>query len=186
VSLDSIIADSGEKMEQSVEFLKKEYSTMRTSRAAPSLLDRITVDYYGTETPLHHVASISAPDPKTILIQPWEKTLLGEIEKAIQKSDLGLNPINDGHFIRLPIPPLTEERRADLAKTCRKKAEEFRIAVRNVRRDANDALKTLEKKSEITQDECKKAVERIQKLTDENVEKINKILDAKEKEIMGK
>ncbi len=186
MSQEKIIKDSEAKMEQSIDVLKKEYSTMRTSRANPSLLDRIMVNYYGTDTALHHVASISAPDPKSIVIQPWEKNLLGEIEKAIQKSDLGLNPINDGHVIRLPIPPLTEERRNDLVKTCKKKAEEFRVAVRNVRRDANDALKGLEKKSEITQDDCKKAVDRIQKLTDGTIEKINKVLEAKEKEILGK
>ncbi len=183
---DEIIKEATEKMEQSVEVLKKEYSTMRTSRATPSLLDRVLVNYYGTETPLHHVASISAPDPKSLVIAPWEKNLLGEIEKAIQKSDLGLNPLNDGHLIRLPIPPLTEERRNELVKTSRKKAEDFRITIRNARRDANDALKALEKKSAITQDDCKKAVERVQKHTDEYIEKINKVLDAKEKEITGK
>ncbi|MFZ2958702.1 MAG: ribosome recycling factor [Candidatus Ozemobacteraceae bacterium] len=186
MSLEKIVKESEGKMEQSVEILRKEYSTYRTSRATPSLLDRITVSQYGTETPLQHVASVSAPDPKSILIQPWDKTLLGDIEKAIQKSDLGLNPINDGNMIRLPIPPLTEERRNDLVKNCKKKAEEFRIAIRNVRRDANDSLKALEKKSEITQDESKKAVDRIQKITDAHIEKINQVLDAKEKEILGK
>lgn len=185
-TVDSIIKESTDKMVQSIEVLKKEYSTMRTSRATPSLLDRITVNHYGAETALHHVASISAPDPKTIMIQPWEKNLLGEIEKAIQKSDLGLNPQNDGTVIRLPIPPLTEERRNDLVKTCKKKAEDFRVAIRNVRRDANDAIKALEKKSTITQDESKKSVDRIQKLTDEHIEKLNKVFETKEKEIMGK
>ena len=173
-------------MTQSVEVLKKEYSTMRTSRATPSLLSRITVLQYGQETPLQHVASVSAPDPKMLVIQPWDKTLLGEIEKAIQKSDLGLNPQNDGNFIRLPIPPLTEERRNDLIKQAKKKAEDYRVAVRNVRRDANDTLKALEKKGEITQDDIKKGLERIQKLTDEYVEQINKVLESKENEISGR
>ncbi|NLI79898.1 MAG: ribosome recycling factor [Candidatus Riflebacteria bacterium] len=186
MSVDTIIKESTEKMAQSVEVLKKEFSTMRTSRATPSILDRITVNYYGSETSLHHVASISAPDAKTILIKPHEKTLLGEIEKAIQKSDLNLNPLNDGNFIRLPIPPLTEERRNDLVKTAKKKSEDFRIAIRNVRRDANEAIKALEKKSEITQDQSKKTVERIQKLTDEYILKINQVYEAKEKEILGK
>ncbi|MBI3037738.1 ribosome recycling factor [bacterium] len=182
----NIIKETDEKMQQSLEFLKKEFSVMRTSRATPSLLDRITVNYYGAETPLQHVASISSPDPKSIIIQPWEKNLLGEIEKSIQKSDLGLNPINDGQFIRLPVPPLTEERRNDLVKSCRKKSEELRVAIRNLRREANDTLKSLEKKGEITQDEHKKAAERTQKLTDEYIEKINKVLESKEHEILGK
>lgn len=186
MSLEMIMNDARDKMTQSMEILKKDYSTMRTSRATPSLLDRITVNYYGTETPLNHVASISAPDPKSLLIQPWEKSMLGEIEKSIQKSDLGLNPMNDGNFLRIPIPPLTEERRNDLVKNCRKKAEEFRVAIRNVRRDANDTLKAMEKKSEITEDDQKKALDKIQKMTNDFIEQINKILESKEKEIMGK
>lgn len=186
MSFDMIINDARDKMTQSIEILKKDYSTMRTSRATPSLLDRITVNYYGTETPLNHVASISAPDPKSLLIQPWEKSMLGEIEKSIQKSDLGLNPMNDGNFLRIPIPPLTEERRNDLVKNCKKKAEEFRVAIRNVRRDANDTLKAMEKKSEITEDDQKKALDKIQKMTNDFIEQINKILESKEKEIMGK
>lgn len=186
MSLENIYNDSKSKMLQSVEVLKKEYSTMRTSRATPSLLSRITVSQYGQEVPLQHVASVSAPDPKSLVIQPWDKTMLSEIEKAIQKSDLGLNPQNDGNLIRLPIPPLTEERRNDLVKNAKKKAEDFKVALRNVRREANDALKALEKKSEITQDECKKALDRIQKLTDENIETISKIFTAKENEILGK
>jgi ribosome recycling factor len=186
MSVENVYKDAQTKMTQSVEVLKKEYSTMRTSRATPSLLSRITVSQYGQETPLQHVASVSAPDPKMLVIQPWDKTLLGEIEKAIQKSDLGLNPQNDGNFIRLPIPPLTEERRNDLVKQAKKKAEDYRVAVRNVRRDANDTLKALEKKGEITQDDIKKGLERIQKLTDEYVEQINKVLETKETEISGR
>lgn len=186
MSIDQILSEAKAKMGQSIEVLKKEYATMRTSRATPSLLDRITVSHYGTEVPLQHVASISAPDPKSLLIQPWEKSMLGEIEKAIQKSDLGLNPQNDGSFIRLPIPALTEERRNDLVKSAKKKAEEFRIAVRNVRRDANEAMKALEKKSTITKDEHKKGQDKVQKMTDEHIEEINKILEGKEKEVMGR
>lgn len=186
MSFDSVINEAKTKMNQSVEVLKKDYSTMRTSRATPSLLSRITVSQYGQETPLQHVASISAPDPKSLLIQAWDKTLLPEIEKAIQKSDLGLNPMNDGNLIRLPIPPLTEERRNDLVKGAKKKAEEYRVAIRNIRRDANDSLKAMEKKSEISQDECKKGMDNIQKLTNEYVEMVNSVLAAKENEILGK
>ncbi len=186
MSLESIITDAKNKMLQSIEVLKKDYSTMRTSRATPSLLSRIMVLQYGQEVPLQHVASVSSPDPKSLVIQPWDKTMLSEIEKAIQKSDLGLNPQNDGNLIRLPIPMLTEERRNDLVKNAKKKAEEYKVAVRNVRRDGNDVLKAMEKKSEITQDECKKALERIQKLTDEYCDTIQKVFVAKENEILGK
>ncbi|NCB37467.1 MAG: ribosome recycling factor [Erysipelotrichia bacterium] len=186
MSLESVVNDAKNKMLQSIEVLKKEYSTMRTSRATPSLLSRIMVLQYGQEVPLQHVASVSAPDPKSLVIQPWDKSVLSEIEKAIQKSDLGLNPQNDGNLIRLPIPPLTEERRNDLVKNAKKKAEEYKVALRNVRRDANDVLKALEKKSEITQDECKKTLDRIQKLTDEYVDTIQKVFTAKENEILGK
>lgn len=186
MSLDSLISDVRTKMNQSIEVLKKEYSTMRTSRATPSLLSRINVMQYGQEVPLQHVASVSAPDPKSLVIQPWDKTVLTEIEKAIQKSDLGLNPQNDGNLIRLPIPPLTEERRNDLVKSAKKKAEEYKVALRNIRRDSNDVLKAQEKKSEITQDECKKGLEKIQKITDEFVSNIDSVFKAKENEILGK
>lgn len=186
MSLESIINDAKTKMLQSIEVLKKDFSTMRTSRATPSLLSRIMVLQYGQEVPLQHVASVSAPDPKSLVVQPWDKGLLSDIEKAIQKSDLGLNPQNDGNLIRLPIPPLTEERRNDLVKNAKKKAEEYKVALRNVRRDANETLKALEKKSELTQDECKKGLDRIQKLTDEQIDVIGKIFTAKENEILGK
>jgi len=186
MSLESIINDAKTSMLKSIESLKKDYSTMRTSRATPSLLSRIMVLQYGQEVPLQHVASVSAPDPKSLVIQPWDKNVLSDIEKAIQKSDLGLNPQNDGNLIRLPIPPLTEERRNDLVKNAKKKAEEYKVAMRNVRRDSNEVLKAMEKKSEITQDECKKALDRMQKLTDEYVDNIQKIFTAKENEILGK
>lgn len=186
MSLESVINESKNKMLQSIEVLKKDYSTMRTSRATPSLLSRIMVLQYGQEVPLQHVASVSAPDPKSLVIQPWDKSVLSEIEKAIQKSDLGLNPQNDGNLIRLPIPPLTEERRNDLVKNAKKKAEEYKVALRNVRRDANEVLKALEKKGELTQDECKKGLDRIQKLTDEQIDMVGKIFTAKENEILGK
>ena len=186
MSIDSMINDCKSKMLQSIEVLKKDYSTMRTSRATPSLLARITVNQYGSEVPLQHVASVSAPDPKQLVIQPWDKSVLSEIEKAILKSDLGLNPQNDGNLIRLPIPPLTEERRNDLVKNAKKKAEDYKVALRNIRRDANDTLKAMQKKSEITEDECKKALDKIQKLTDEQIKSIDSIFTAKENEIKGK
>lgn len=186
MSLESIINEAKNKMLQSIEVLKKDFSTMRTSRATPSLLSRIMVLQYGQEVPLQHVASVSAPDPKSLVIQPWDKSVLSDIEKAIQKSDLGLNPQNDGNLIRLPIPPLTEERRNDLVKNAKKKAEEYKVALRNVRRDANEELKALEKKSELTQDECKKGLDRVQKLTDEHIASIEKVFTAKENEILGK
>lgn len=186
MSIDSMLNDCKAKMLQSIEVLKKDYLTMRTSRATPSLLARITVSQYGAEVPLQHVASVSAPDPKSLVIQPWDKNMLSEIEKAILKSDLGLNPQNDGSLIRLPIPPLTEERRNDLVKSAKKKAEDYKVALRNIRRDANDAFKAMQKKSEITEDEYKKALDKIQKLTDEHIDSIQKIFTAKENEIMGK
>lgn len=186
MSIDSMINDCKAKMVQSIEALKKDFSTMRTSRATPSLLSRITVNQYGSEVPLQHVASVSAPDPKSLVVQPWDKSMLSEIEKAILKSDLGLNPQNDGNLIRLPIPPLTEERRNDLVKSAKKKAEEYKVSLRNMRRDANEAFKAMQKKSEITEDECKKALDKIQKLTDEQIDSIQKVFTAKENEIMGK
>lgn len=186
MSIDTMINDCKSKMMQSIEVLKKDYSTMRTSRATPSLLARITVNQYGSEVPLQHVASVSAPDPKQLVIQPWDKSILSEIEKAILKSDLGLNPQNDGNLIRLPIPPLTEERRNDLVKSAKKKAEDYKVTLRNIRRDVNDSLKAMQKKSEITEDECKKALDKIQKLTDEQIKSIDNIFTAKENEIKGK
>ncbi len=174
------------KMAQAIDALKKDFATMRTSRATPSLLNRITVNQYGSEVPLQHVASVSAPDPKSLVIQPWDKTMLSEIEKSILKSDLNLNPQNDGNLIRLPIPPLTEERRNDLVRSAKKKAEDFKVTIRNIRRDANSTLKALEKKSEISEDESKKGHDEIQKLTDDFVKNIDTIVKAKEEEIMGK
>ncbi|NLM16144.1 MAG: ribosome recycling factor [Candidatus Riflebacteria bacterium] len=186
MAIDSVLNNTKEKMQQTLEALKKDYSTMRTSRATPSLLNRVTVNQYGSEVPIQHVASVSAPDPKSLVIQPWDKNMLSEIEKAIQKSDLGLNPQNDGNLIRLPIPPLTEERRNDLVKNVKKKAEDYKVSIRNTRRDANDEFKAMEKKSEISKDELKRASDQVQKLTDEHVEAIQQICDAKENEILGK
>ena len=179
-----IIAQHEEKMDKTIEALKRELSSIRTGRASTSLLDRITVDYYGMPTPVKQVANVAAPEPRMITIAPWEPKMLGEIEKAILKSDLGLTPVNDGKIIRISIPPLTEDRRKELGKLARKSGEEAKVAVRNVRRDANDQLKKLEKDKAISEDELKKATDDVQKLTDKYVAKVDEKCAAKEKEIM--
>lgn len=173
-----------ERMKKSVEALKRDYASLRAGRATPALLDRVSVDYYGTPTPVNQVANVSVPEPRMITIQPWDKAMLPDIEKAIMKSDLGLNPNSDGSVIRLSIPQLTQERRAELAKTIHKKAEEAKVSVRNIRRDANDAIKKLEKEKAITEDENKKSQDEIQKLIDQYIKEIDRVMAAKEKEIM--
>ena len=173
-----------EKMKKALEALRREYSSLRAGRATPALLDKVTVDYYGAPTPVNQVANVSVPEPRMITIQPWEKTMLALIEKAILKSDLGLTPNSDGTIIRLSIPQLTKERRVELAKTIWKKAEEARVAVRNIRRDANDSIKKLEKDKVATEDESKKAQEDMQKITDKYIKEIDATMATKEKEIM--
>ena len=172
------------KMEKSVEVFKKELSTLRAGRAVPSLLDKINVNYYNTLTPLNQLATISAPEPRLLVIQAWDKNVIGEIEKAILKSDLGLNPQSDGNIIRLAIPQLTEERRKELVKTIRKKAEETRVAIRNVRREANDLLKAQEKKGDISEDNLRTAQGEVQDLTNKQIEAVDQFLALMEKEIM--
>jgi len=179
-----IFASHEDRMKKSLEALKREYASLRAGRATPALLDKIMIDYYGTPTTLTQVANISVPEPRMILIQPWEKTLLHDIEKSIMKSDLGLNPNSDGTAIRLSIPPLTQDRRAELVKSVNKKAEETKVAMRNIRRDANDAVKKLEKSKEVTEDDAKKAQDDMQKLVDKYVKDIDSIKTVKEKEIM--
>ncbi|NLM44647.1 MAG: ribosome recycling factor [Clostridiales bacterium] len=173
-----------QKMNKTIAILKKELASLRAGRANPAMLDRITVEYYGVETPLNQMANISAPEPRVMLIQPWDTQAIGLIEKAILKSDLGINPSNDGKVIRLVIPQLTEERRKELVKLIKKMGEESKVAVRNTRRDANDSFKKLKKDGEITEDELKKAEDDMQKCTDRAVKEIDKIIEAKEKEIM--
>ncbi len=173
-----------EKMEKTVTVLKHELTTLRAGRANPSILDRITVEYYGAQTPLNQLANISAPEPRVLMISPWDAKAISAIEKAIQKSDLGINPSNDGKVIRLIVPQLTEERRKELVKLVKKYAEEAKVAVRNIRRDANEHLKKLKKDSEITEDELKKSEEETQKITDKFIKEIDKVMEAKEKEIM--
>ena len=173
-----------DKMEKSLDVLLDEYASIRAGRANPHVLDRIRVDYYGTPTPLQQVGNVSVPEARMIVIQPWEKNLLKEIEKAILVSDLGINPTNDGNVIRLVFPELTEERRKDLAKDVKKKGEGAKVAIRNIRRDANDTFKKMEKGGEISEDDQKSAEEKIQKLTDKMIEKVDKAVEAKTKEIM--
>lgn len=172
------------RMQKSVEALKHELSKVRTGRAHPSLLDHLMVPYYGAEVPLSQVASVSASDARTLTITPWEKSMVQPIEKAIQASELGLNPQSDGNMLRLPIPPLSEERRKELFKNCKKTGEESKVAIRNVRRDANEKLKEAEKDKDVTQDEAKKGLDEIQKLTDKFIKTVDDILVGKEKEIM--
>lgn len=179
-----IYAETEERMKKAVEAIKKEFASIRTGKATTSLLDGIKVDYYGTLTPLSQVANVSAPDARLLVIQPWEKKMIPEIGKAIQKSDLGLNPQSDANVIRLPIPPLTEERRKDLVKLVKKVTEEGKIALRNIRRDSIEALKKSEKDKEILEDESRKAQERVQKITEDFTEKIEELLKKKEQEIM--
>lgn len=183
-ALDSIYNETNQRMQKAVESLKKDLSRIRTGRATPALLDGITVDYYGSPMPINQIANISVPDARMIVVQPWEKNMLAPIEKAIQTSDLGLNPQNDGNQIRLPIPPLSEERRKDLFKNCKKIGEESKVGIRNIRRDSNDKLKKSEKDKEITQDESKKGLDDIQKLTDKFIKTVDDLLANKEKEIM--
>ncbi|MCX7779303.1 MAG: ribosome recycling factor [Negativicutes bacterium] len=184
MTVKAIFASHEDKMKKALEVLRKEYASLRAGRATPALLDKITVDYYGTPTPINQVANISVPEPRMIVLQPWEKSMISAIEKAILKSDLGLTPSSDGSVIRLTIPQLTKERRAELVKVVHKKAEESRVAVRNLRRDANDAIKKLEKDKVISEDETKKGQDDIQKLTDKYIKEIDTVMAAKEKEIM--
>ena len=180
-----IIKTMEAKMDKSVEALKVDLASIRTGRANPAILNKVLVDYYGAMTPIPQVASVASPEPRLITVQPWEKTMLKPIEKAIMTSDLGLNPSSDGVVIRLNIPMLTEERRKELVKQVGKKAEEYRVTLRNARRDANDALKKMEKAKEITEDESKKGVEDIQKLTDKRMKDLEAVVVAKEKEVMS-
>jgi ribosome recycling factor len=182
--MDSRIEIYESKMKKSLESLKEEYSTIRAGRANPHLLDKLRVDYYGTPSPIQSVANISVPEARIIQIQPWESKLIKDIEKAIIASDLGLTPSNDGKVIRLVFPELTEERRKELVKDIKKRAENARVAVRNIRRDANDTIKKLNKNSEISEDEMKQLEEQVQKFTDKHIADIDKLTEDKSKEIL--
>ncbi|HNQ85145.1 MAG TPA: ribosome recycling factor [Deltaproteobacteria bacterium] len=182
--VDEIINDMKRDMNKTIEAMKASQQKVRTGRASIGILDGIMVDYYGTLTPLNQLASLAVPEARLITIQPWDKGALSPIEKAILKSELGLTPNNDGRIIRIPIPPLNEERRRDLVKMVKKNAEDYRIEVRNHRRDANALLKDLEKEKEINKDELKVAQDKVQELTDGSIKQIDELLAAKEKEIM--
>ena len=182
--LEDISVETTQRMIKAIESLKKDFTRIRTGRANTALLDGVTVDYYGSSMAISQVANISVPDARMIVVQPWEKSMLIPIEKAIQTSDLGLNPQNDGNLIRLPIPALSEERRKDLFKSCKKISEESKIVIRNIRRDENEKLKKSEKDKIITIDDNKKGQDDIQKITDKFIKNIDVLLQNKEKEIM--
>ena len=182
--MDNVNKQSEEKMKKAIHALHEEFNTIRTGRASAALFEKIKVDYYEQKVPLNQVANISIPEARLVVIQPWDRTVLSEIEKAIQKSELSVNPSNDGKVIRIAIPPLTEERRKDLVKVTKNKAEAARVSIRNIRRDANEELKKLEKSSDITEDDTKRGMDENQKLTDKYIEEVNKLFEIKEKEIM--
>lgn len=182
--VDDLFGDAERRMQKAVEALKQDISSIRTGRASSALIERITVDYYGTPTPINQVASISVPDARLLVIQPWDRKLLTDIEKAIQKSDLGINPNNDGQVIRLAVPPLNEERRREMVKTLHKKLDEHKVAIRNIRRDTQDKFRDREKKKEISEDELKRSTDRLQKLTDRFVDEMDKVGKSKEQEIL--
>lgn len=173
------------RMEKTIASLKDSFNTIRTGRANAAIFDKVRVDYYGTKSPLNQVASIAIPEARSVIITPFDKSLIGEIEKAIQVADLGFNPSNDGKVIRIAIPPLTADRRKELVKQAKTIAENSRTAIRNIRRDGNDDLKKQEKSGELTEDDLKAETDKLQKLTDKYIDEINKIYDAKEKEILN-
>lgn len=182
--MQSVLDDSRQRMKKALAALEHDFAKLRTGRATPSLVEDISVDYYGTPTPLKQIASISVPESRSLTIQPWDRGAFSAIEKAIMKSDLGLTPVNDGKIIRINIPPLTEERRKDLVKVAKKYTEDCRVAMRNIRRDANDQLKKLQKDKAITEDDLRTGQTDIQKITDDLIAEADKALDAKEKEVM--
>ena len=179
-----IFDDAERRMKKAVEALRQDLAAIRTGRASSSLVERINVDYYGTPTPINQVCQISVPEARLVVIQPYERRLLTDIEKAIQKSDLGINPNNDGQVIRLNVPPLNEERRRDMVKTLHKKLDEHKVAIRNIRRDTQDKLQDREKKKEISEDELKRSKDRLQKLTDRYIDEMDKVGKSKELEIL--
>ncbi len=182
--INEILTDTETRMGKTVDSLRQELTRIRTGKANPALLDQIKVQYYDQEMPLKQVASIAVPDPKQIVVQPWDKSILVEVEKAIQKADLGLNPHNDGSFIRIPIPPLTEERRRDLVKAVKKMVEDSKIALRNIRRDANEQLKKAEKDGKVSEDESHRAQDKVQEAINDKSNELDQLLKRKEEEIM--
>ncbi|HEX3016022.1 MAG TPA: ribosome recycling factor [Desulfobacteria bacterium] len=181
--ISEIMHDAEDRMNKAIDALRKEYASLRAGRANPALLEKVMVDYYGVPTPITQMANVSAPEPRMLMIQPWDRSTLPNIEKAIQKSDLGLNPSSDGQVIRIAIPQLTQERRNELVKVAKKKAEDARVAIRNIRRDANDHIKQLEKSRDVSEDEAKRGQEDIQKSTDKYIKTIDRVAEVKEQEI---
>jgi len=179
-----VITTAKDKMDKAVQAYTRELATIRAGRANASLLEKINVDYYGVPTPINQLASISVPEARMLVIQPYDKSIVSDVEKAIQKSDLGINPTSDGTIIRIVFPPLTEERRKELVKVVKKEGEEAKVAIRNIRRDANDELKKLEKNGEVTEDEMRRYSDQIQKLTDDFIAKIDQLTKDKEKDIL--
>ncbi len=182
--IENIVATARSSMNKAIDALKKELSRVRTGRASVTLLDEVRVDYYGTPTPLNQVGTLVVPEPRLITVQPWERNLIPEIEKAILKADLGLNPASDGQLIRIAIPPLTEERRKEMAKLIKRMGEDAKIAIRNARRDANEALKKQEKAKDISEDDLKRGEKQVQEITDSFTEKVDEVVVTKEKEVM--
>ena len=183
-TIDDVLINGEIRMEKTLEALGRDLNTLRTGRATPALLENVTIDYYNTPTPLNQIASVSAPEARLIVIQPWDKGSIKDIEKSLQKSEMGFNPNNDGTVIRLPIPPLTQERRRDLVKVLKRKVEDGKVAVRNVRRDSIEQLRAMEKNKQISQDENRRAQDQIQKVTDSFVGKMDQVSSDKESEIM--
>lgn len=179
------VEEARKRMDEALDAIRREFASVRTGKATPALLDTVRVDAYGSKMPINQVATVSTPDATLILVQPFDKSLIGDIEKGIQAADLGLNPQNDGKLVRIPVPPLTEERRRELVKHTRKLAEDYRVSARNHRRDALEMLKELEKSKDITEDARRTASERVEALTKESIERLEKILKAKEEEIMA-
>lgn len=183
--MDEIQADAERRMQKSIEAVEQDLGGIRSGKATPALLDSVKVDAYGQKTPLNQVASISVPDPKSLVVQPWDKNILGDVVKAIQAAELGFNPQAEGIIVRVPIPPLSEERRRELVKVCGKIAEEGKVAVRNIRRDANEKLKKAEKDKQVSEDELHKGIDNVQKLTDQFIGKIDNLALLKEQELMS-
>jgi ribosome recycling factor len=182
--LDDVISDLKGQIDKTLEGLKREFSRVRTGRANLSILDGVRVDYYGTPTPLNQVANLTVADPRLIIVKPWEKKMISAIDRAIREANIGINPVSDSEIIRLPIPPLTEERRREIVKQCKSKGEDHKVAIRNQRRDANEMLKEYQKDGEITEDDLKKGLERVQKEVDGGIARIDEIVAGKEKEVM--
>ena len=183
-SADTIMDDSKATMQQAIDIMQKDFAGVRTGKASPALVDGLMVEYYGGQNRLKDIAAVTAPEPRLLVIQPWDQNAIKSIEKAIMASDLGISPVSDGRVIRLPIPELSEERRTEMTKLVRRRAEDARVEIRNARRDANDLIKKAQKNSEISEDVMKSLTDQVQKLTDKKVEEVNKILEAKEAELM--